>query len=440
MTIPAERPVIVVGLGFGDESKGATVDHLCASRPGATVVRFNGGMQAAHNVVTGDLHHTFRQFGSGTLSGAATHLSRHMLIDPPSLADESEQLARLGVADALSLVTVDRDALLTTPVHIAANRTREDLRGVSAHGSCGLGIGETSWYDLATKAKVVAGARLGNFQAPSDTTGRALRVRDCLDPRTLRRRLTEMSSFYAPLLATGGHHHESVADMATLYEEFVRTIRVVGPGHLAAQADRGPLVFEGAQGVLLDEWRGFHPYTTWSTTVPRKAQRLLAAAGLGRGYVLGVTRGYGTRHGVGPFPTEEPSLHALLAEPHNGYGTYQGSWRVGHLDLVALRYSVQMCREVDGIALGHLDQIGATGGAVRAATSYVVDGRRVDRLPVGRWRDLDHQERLTNLLECATPELTPMPTVDECVRLVETLGAPVEVMGFGPAREDRKYT
>src|SRR5258707_5943403 len=140
--------VIVVDLGYGDAGKGTVVDWLCS--PGQaggprTVVRFNGGAQAAHNVVTQDgRHHTFAQFGSGTLSapGTRTYLSRFMLVDPLALVGEAEHLARLGVAAPLALVAIDRDALLTTPYHQAANRAREAARGAARHGSCGMGVGE----------------------------------------------------------------------------------------------------------------------------------------------------------------------------------------------------------------------------------------------------------------------------------------------------------
>ncbi|TDB72357.1 adenylosuccinate synthetase, partial [Actinomadura sp. KC216] len=158
--------VIVVDLGFGDAGKGTVVDHLCSTRPAflggrpprppgergvATVVRFNGGAQAAHNVVLDDgRHHTFAQFGSGTFTpGVRTHLSRFMLVDPLALAAEADHLRALGVADALDRLTADRDALLTTPYHRAANRARETARGAARHGSCGMGIGETVAYAQA---------------------------------------------------------------------------------------------------------------------------------------------------------------------------------------------------------------------------------------------------------------------------------------------------
>ncbi|WP_395727581.1 adenylosuccinate synthetase [Nakamurella sp.] len=431
--------IIVVGLGFGDEAKGATVDFLCSQGDVAGVVRFNGGAQAAHNVIADGRHHTFRQFGSGTLCGVPTFLSRHCLVEPIGLAGEAEELAALGVPDPLSLLTVDPDALLTTPVHVAANRTREDRRGTGRHGSTGLGIGETVWYDLAVRRGARAGERVENLMAPADTRGRPLRVRDCLDPRSLRRRLDELVRFYAPLLAGSDHGHDDVEAMADLLEAFAGAVRIAAPGHLARTARRGRLVFEGAQGVLLDEWRGFHPHTTWSTTTPANAQRLLAEAGLPRGDVLGLTRTYTTRHGAGPLPTEDPALLAV-DEPHNGPGRYQGGWRAGHLDLVALSYAVEAVGGVDALAVSHLDVVDDSAlPAIHAVGAYRTAAGFTDRLPVGPPQDLAHQAALTGLLGGATGRGRVLTgSRDAVLTLERALNAPVQVLAFGPDRADRK--
>lgn len=370
--IPTDRHLIVVGLGFGDEAKGATVDWLCATRHVASVVRFSGGAQAAHNVIADGRHHTFRLFGSGTLSGTPTFVSRHVVVEPMTLAREVESLVALGVDNPLRLLTVDPDALVTTPVHVAANRAREDLRGSDRHGSTGLGVGETVWYDLACARHADAGETVENLTCPSKASGTPLRVGDCLDPALLRRRLEETATFYRPLLAGSEHRHASVEQMAQMLEEFAASVAITpGADHLARAAADGRLVFEGSQGVLLDEWRGFHPHTTWSDTTPRRAQALLDEAGLGRGFVLGLTRSYTTRHGAGPFPTEDGSLADALPEVHNGVGRYQGGWRVGLLDVTLLRYAVAVCGGVDVLAVSHLD--------LAPASSWTATGSRRGR-------------------------------------------------------------
>ncbi|MEU5694084.1 adenylosuccinate synthetase [Actinosynnema sp. NPDC020468] len=401
--------VAVVGLGFGDEGKGAVVDALCRDGGVTSVVRFNGGAQAAHNVVVGDRHHTFSQFGSGTLAGVPTLLSRHVLVEPIALATESRDLAALGVPDPLSLLSVDRDALLTTPVHVAANRAREDARGRDRHGSCGKGIGETVWYSLLAPAKATPGS-VFEGQEVSGEAGWAPRVGDCADPVRLRRKLDALAAFYGPLV---GDAFPAVAEMVELYLAFADAARLVDGGEVARLAARGPLVFEGAQGVLLDQWRGFHPHTTWSTVTPDGARSLLGAPLR----VLGVTRTYQTRHGAGPFPTEDPVVRQRFAEPHNGHGEYQGDWRAGHLDAVLLRYAVAACGGVDALAVTHLDRTD-----LRVATTYDT-GPVLPDLPPGD---------LTTLLGRVVPVVEQW--ADPIGWLERELGVPVRVTGSGPDR------
>ena len=377
------------------------------------MVRFNGGAQAAHNVVTDDgRHHTFAQFGSGSFTpGVRTHLSRFMLVDPLALAAEAAHLAAVGVGDALDRLTVDRDALFTTPYHRAANRARELARGRDRHGSCGMGIGETMRYAL---------------DHPDD----APRVADCAAPRTLARKLAglrdRLTGELGPLDAPG------VADVSDAYQAFAGRVALVDGGYLHRLLRTGAVVFEGAQGVLLDEWRGFHPYTTWSTTTFANAETLLAEAGQ-TALRLGVVRCYLTRHGPGPFVTEDPTLE--LPEPHNRRGAWQGAFRVGHQDAVALRYAIEVAGGVDAVALTHLDT--TARHPLRLCRSYQVDGQRLTRITPGPERDLRWQEQLTGMLLRARPEYSD-PGGDWPGVIEEVVGAPVVLRSYGPAAGDKR--
>ena len=413
---------IVVDLGYGDAGKGTVVDWLCSPANGGgpvpAVVRFNGGAQAAHNVVTPDgRHHTFAQFGSGTFhAGVLTHLSRYVLVDPLALVAEADHLVALGVPDALDRLTVDRRALLTTPYHRAANRAREIARGAARHGSCGVGIGETAAYALAYED-----------DAP--------RVGDCADPRVLCRKLTlvrdrlseELGELQAPL----------VAACVEAFRAFAGSVRLVDDAYLPRLLRRGRVVFEGAQGVLLDEWQGFHPYTTWSTTTFANAEALLAEAGLaGSARRLGVLRTYATRHGPGPFVTEDTALTAGLPDRHNSHGRWQGAFRVGHFDAVAIRYALEVSGGADALALTHLD-VAQARADLRICRAYEIDDQRVERLPVGPPGDLDRQARLARRLLAARPV---------CHRVaggwIETVGEaldlPVVLGSFGPTAADKR--
>ena len=160
-----QHAFLTVDLGFGDAGKGSIVDFLTHTHAAHTVVRYNGGAQAAHRVVTAGSsprEHVFAQFGSGTLAGAATHLSRFMLLDPLAMVAEEQHLRALGVTDAFERTTIDERALVITPFQRAANRLKELARGDGRHGSCGMGIGETMVDYLEHGQRVLFASDLRN--------------------------------------------------------------------------------------------------------------------------------------------------------------------------------------------------------------------------------------------------------------------------------------
>jgi adenylosuccinate synthase len=412
--------VVVADLGYGDAGKGTVVDWLCASRPVHTVVRFNGGAQAAHTVVLRDRRrHTFAQFGSGTLRpGVRTHLSRFVVVDPLALATEAGHLAAAGVPDALDRLTVDRDALLATPYHRAANQARERARGAGRHGSCGMGVGETMAYQLAHPDL-------------------APRVADCRMPSLLRRKLVTLrdclTEEVGPLAAP------PVDDCVAAFSAFAGRVSIVDAPYLAAVLKAGDVVFEGAQGVLLDEWHGFHPYTTWSTTTFANADKLLAETGMaGEAIRLGVLRVVTTRHGPGPLVTEDPALG--LTDPHNPTNPWQGPFRFGHFDAVAHRYALAVAGGVDGLALTHLDAIDH-----RLLVCYAYDW--TDRLEPGPAGDLERQAALTRRLMATTPQYGEPPSrrgsagphAGWIASVEEALETPVVLASYGPTAEEKVY-
>lgn len=409
------RAILVAGLGFGDEGKGSIVDSLVRTTGARWVVRYNGGHQAAHNVVTpGGAHHTFSQWGSGTLAGARTWLSRFMVIDPLAMIKEAEALERLGVADPFGRLVVDENCLVTTPYHWWMNRVREHARGEERHGSCGLGVGETVADGL--------------------TDPDALRVRDLTNGITVQRKLNrlrdEKQALAESLKTTGPRGWFSVGDTISSFVQVGKRLKL---GRPVFSADE-PLVFEGAQGVLLDEWHGFHPHTTWSTTTFTHAEVLLTELGWrGERLRLGVTRAYATRHGVGPFPTESASL--CLPDAHNGSSGWQGAFRVGWLDVVLLRYAVDVCGRVDVLAVTCLDRLPRiAGAAVRYDNAWAQIPCRLDR-------DLVRQGRMGEVLRRARPVYRLVDSPVALVGLLETrLGVPIGIESWGPTADDKRYT
>ncbi|GAA2703914.1 adenylosuccinate synthetase [Actinoplanes palleronii] len=388
--------VAVVDLGYGDAGKGTVVDALCARNRVRAVLRFNGGAQAGHNVVTDDgRHHTFAQFGAGTLRGVPTHLTRFTVVDPLALSAEA-----FALQNPFHLLTVDGDALLATPWHRAANRRKER---VNRHGSCGMGVGETMAYALE------------HPEAP--------RVSDVLSPARLRRRLAAVQEAY-------GYTDTPLDDVLDAFVAFGRAVTITHESYTMRLLAEGPCVFEGAQGVLLDEWRGWHPHTTWSTTTFDNVAELCPSFRR-----LGVVRTYTTRHGSGPFVTEDPALD--LPEQHNGHDEWQGRFRTGHFDAVAHRYAVEVAGGVDELAVTHLD-VAARETGLGICTSYRVDGALWDRIEPGPHRDLAHQERLTARLHRATPAGLHRPG-DWPAEIGALLGAPVTLESYGPRAADKRF-
>jgi len=436
----------VAGLGFGDEGKGSIVDYLTRRHGTKLVVRHNGGAQAAHNVVTDDgRHHCFAQWGSGTFAGARTLLSRFMMCNPIFAASEARHLESVGITNPWSLLHVERDALITTPFHVAANRLQEIARrrvhgGSGVHGSCGMGIGETM-RDFVDKREDCVFAR------------------DLADPKTLQwklssvreRKLVEIAELdllwpenAIDLEFNVLRDHSIVDDIIAIYENFAARTNIVDETFLARKlAGDGHVIFEGAQGVLLDEWWGFHPYTTWSTCTFENADKLLTLAGFpGRAERLGVLRTYCTRHGAGPMPTGGREWDALSADDHNKTGAWQEDFRSGPFDAVLARYALDVVGGCDGLAFTHLDKL-VTRPRIEVCWGYRHEGRVIKEFQRKIPNDLVAQEALGNVLKTAEPMLsdsiisTPEGSTCYALMLGEALGTPVVITSSGKTAESK---
>ena len=185
------------------------------------------------------------------------------------------------------------------------------------------------------------------------------------------------------------------------------------------------VIFEGAQGVLLDEWYGFHPHTTWSTVTPYHALEIVREAGISDVTVLGVTRAMTTRHGVGPFPSEGGAVDRTTVERGNPPNDWQGVLRAGPLDLMLLDYAIRVC-DVDGLVVNCLDHLPETP---RLCTSY----GETNRIQIPN--TLKQQSALTRFLQTARP-VVQETSVDELLEQVDSL-APVWITADGPTSTDR---
>ena len=406
------RAVITVGLGFGDEGKGATVDFLARELRAEVVVRYSGGAQAGHNVEleSGD-RHTFSQFGAGTFAGAATFLGRRMILCPSTLVPEADHLGQLGIANPHETLTVHPECLVSTSYHIAMNRLRERARGDDRHGSCGLGIGEARHYWLRYGQDAIVA---GDLRDPRRLTAKLTLVRD----RFLQE-MQELPRLDESLVSE--MHETNPAREAGLLQQDTDGISL---SHRIPAAKT--VLFEGAQGVLLDEWCGFHPYTTWSTVTPHHAWELVDEHGIEDVTVLGLTRAYTTRHGAGPFPTFDAEMTKAINDPGNPENDWQGKIRSGPLDLVLLRYAIEAAG-IDGLVVNCLDQVG---------NEIPICGKYQKVTQFDRPRSQREQEELTKQLESARPVIKTVSREELFDRLSQL--APILIQASGPTADDRE--
>jgi adenylosuccinate synthase len=343
---------LVAGLAFGDEGKGSIVDSLVRQHKASLVVRYNGGAQAAHNVISPEgQHHTFAQFGSGTLAGARTHLSRHVLIEPISMMNEAKHLFKLKVPiDVWSYTTIDEKALIITPFQKAANRIIEYMRAGKHHGTCGMGIGQTRGDYLKHGDEVLFA---GDLISEKTTKEKLCFIQHI----SLKQTFELLSDKDVPeALSESAYLLTSKQAINQIWEQYnLWPGRVVTADYLTSLlSQNSDVVFEGAQGVLLDEKFGFAPHNTWTDITFNNANELLANARFeGRVERIGVLRSYFTRHGAGPFPTEDISMN--YPEPHNNSSGFQGAFRQGQFDSDLALYALRAIGGIDTLALNHLD-------------------------------------------------------------------------------------
>jgi adenylosuccinate synthase len=353
--------IAVVGANYGDEGKGLMTDyHAAASGKDGIVVRFNGGAQAGHTVRTpSGTTHVFSHLGSGTLAGAATYLSRHFACHPMLFLKEVAALKAAGLA-LLPPVFVDPEAPVSTPYDVLINQAIERQREVCRHGSCGMGFGETIERGLAAGFTLTV-ADLHHGAAY--LLHRLAAIRDDYVPRRLAELgITALDDKAAGWLASDALMQRFAHDAM----QFRRAIHCTAPGMLV---DYAQVIFEGAQGLLLDQDRGNFPWVTRSHTGIRNALDVAAQAGIDALHVIYVSRAYITRHGAGPLPNELPCKpYAGISDATNVPNEFQGALRFAHLDLDLMEQSIHTdfddARLFPGVtctlnlALSCLDQVG----------------------------------------------------------------------------------
>jgi adenylosuccinate synthase len=359
------KNVVVIGTQWGDEGKGKIVDWLTESATG--VVRFQGGHNAGHTLWIGGKKTVLRLIPSGVLRpNVAIFIGNGVVLSPSALLQEIGELEAAGV-EVRSRLKISPACPLVLPIHVALDQAREAAMGETKIGTTGRGIGPAYEDKIAR---------------------RALRVQDLLDPQRFAAKLEALLDLHNFMLV---HYYKREAvPFAQTRDETLAYAAQLAPmvadvaGLLHQARTRGEsLLFEGAQGSLLDIDHGTYPYVTSSNCIAGAA-----ASGSGIGpqsldYVLGIVKAYATRVGTGPFPTElTDDVGAGLAKRGKEFGSVTGRpRRCGWLDLAALKRSLQL-NGVDGLCITKLDVLDGMP-EIRIGTSYLMDGRPLDLIPTG---------------------------------------------------------
>lgn len=333
------RAKVVIGANFGDEGKGLMTDYLSAkdgSSSNSLVIRFNGGAQAGHTVQLPDGNrHVFSHFASGSFAGAATYLSEYFIANPILFCNELNKIKKLGISP---LVYLHPDAVITTPYDMIINQVIEDNRSNKRHGSCGVGIGETIERSLNTDYLITVkdlfdSTNLVEKLLAIKNTWCSKRLQQCgikkIDPQTQL------------ILGSDILLSNFLADI-----DYMLSKIEVSSGEIVSNYSN--IIFEGAQGLLLDQTYGWFPHVTRSHTGLRNVVKIAQDLNIHELDIYYMSRAYFTRHGNGPLPNENLWNHLEKFEDKtNVEHLYQGKLRFAPLDIDLLYYSISQ-------DLGHL--------------------------------------------------------------------------------------
>ncbi len=420
------RNVVVIGTQWGDEGKGKIVDWLTDRAQG--VVRFQGGHNAGHTLVIGGSKTVLHLIPSGILRGNVDcFIGNGVVVSPQALVAEMDELEAAGVHGVVARLAISEACPLILPYHAALDHAREAAKGERKIGTTGRGIGPAYEHKAAR---------------------RAIRVQDLFKPVRFADKLRELLDYHNFVLKNY-YHYEEVSFQKTLDETLALAPRlsplIADVPRALYHANRAGknLLFEGAQGSLLDIDHGTYPFVTSSNCVAGAA-----AAGAGIGphhlhYVLGITKAYTTRVGGGPFPTELiDDVGERLRQRGQEFGATTGRpRRTGWFDAAALKRSIQL-NGVSGLCITKLDVLDGVE-AVKICVGYELEGEFSEILPVGAEeleRCLPRYEELPGWMESTVGiksyEALPKAARAYLQRIEALAGVPIDILSTGPDREE----
>ena len=417
--------VAVVGAQWGDEGKGKLVDWL--SERADVVVRFQGGHNAGHTLVIDGVTYKLSLLPSGIVRpGKLSIIGNGVVIDPWALIAEIDKLASQGVTVSRANLRIAANATLILPLHGELDRIREEAAGASKIGTTGRGIGP----------------------AYEDKVGRrAIRVNDLADLSTLGPKIERLLVHHNALRRGLGQAEILAAHLFEQLREVAPKILIYSDAVWSlldeVKREGKRILFEGAQGVLLDIDHGTYPYVTSSNTVAGQAA---SGSGLGPssiGYVLGIAKAYTTRVGSGPFPTEQDNeIGDHIGRTGREFGTVTGrKRRCGWFDAVLVRQAIKTSG-IHGIALTKLDVLDGIE-EIKVGVAYLLDGKRVEHFPAAE----EAQKRVEPIYEsfegwgdttagARSWAQLPAQAIKYVKYLEELIECPVALLSTSPERDD----
>ncbi|MEE2695115.1 MAG: adenylosuccinate synthase [Pseudomonadota bacterium] len=417
--------VTVVGAQWGDEGKGKIVDWL--SNKADIVVRFQGGNNAGHTIVVNKKKIALSLIPSGIIRTNKTSIiGNGVVVNPSALLDEIKKLRKIGIKITKKNLKISENASIIFSFHRKIDEIREKRKGPNKIGTTGRGIGP----------------------AYEDRVGRrSIRFADLVDEKFLRTKIKNILDYHNIILA--GLKSELLTEIDIIKEinsykkEILKLVDRISPILKKAKKDGKKILFEGAQGILLDVDHGTYPFVTSSNTLPSAASTGTGVPLKQLGYILGIVKAYTTRVGSGPFPSElSDNIGNKLGEIGKEFGTVTGrERRCGWFDALITRHSIEISG-IDGIALTKLDVLDSFK-QIKICIGYKIKGKTIDYFPLSEIEQNEikpiyeiHEGWMENTQGAKSWSDLPALAIKYVRRIEELLGVQVSLLSTSPRRED----
>lgn len=416
--------ITVIGAQWGDEGKGKVVDLL--SKKADVVVRFQGGHNAGHTLVVDGVTYKLSLLPSGVVQGKPSVIGNGVVLEPWALLSEIEKIAEKGVNVTTDILKIAENTPLLLPLHAELDQVREDAAGDAKIGTTGRGIGP-AYEDKAGR--------------------RSIRVCDLANENTLKEKIDKLLAHHNPLRkGLGATPLDADEIFSSLQEIAPEILKFAVPSWYMLdefQSEGQSVLFEGAQGAMLDIDHGTYPFVTSSNTA---SGQVSIGSGVGpakAGFILGISKAYTTRVGSGPFPTELfDDVGIKIGDKGKEFGTVTGRRRrCGWLDAVLVRQAAKLSG-INGIALMKLDVLDGLE-EVKVCVGYEIDGEKVDYLPAAPEKQASAVPIYESMpgwsestWEIRSFEELPENAVKYINRVEELIGIPIVIISTSPERED----